>query len=258
MLDLHVHLLGHRDREANRDNIRSFLGEALRKKLTRIGFADHDYYWHELNFDLIRETALEYPELEVRVGLEVDYREENEESIRRMIDQYDFDYIIGSVHEIKGWLFDYPEEEEEHRRRNPDQLYTDYFSLIEKAARSGLFDIIGHIDLVKLFGIRPYTDVRILAKPALEVIKQNGLVVEVNTNGRYKAVNEFYPDFNLIETIKQMDIAFTLGSDAHEFGNVGRDLFEAAKQLESAGVRTLTGFTRRIPDILPIKSQMDV
>lgn len=254
MLDLHVHLLGHLDREATRDNIRSYLDEARRKKLSRIGFADHDMYWNELNFDLIRDTAEEYPDLEVRVGLEVDYREENEDIIRRMIAQYPFDYIIGSVHEIKGWFFDYPEEEEEHLRRNADDLYRDYYSLVEKAAVSGLFNIIGHLDLVKLFGIRPLTDARILALPALEAIRKNNLAVEINTNGRYKPVNEFYPELKLMEMIVQMGIPFTLGSDAHEPANVGRDLPEALRMLKLLGVDALTGFTRRRPENIPIES----
>lgn len=254
MLDLHVHLLGHRDREATRETIRGFLDEAKRKNLTRIGFADHDMYWNDLNFDLIRETATEYPGLEVRVGLEVDYREENEDIIRSMIAHYDFDYIIGSVHEINGWFFDYPEEEEEHLRRNADDLYRGYFSLVEKAAVSGLFNIIGHFDLVKLFGIRPLSDVRILAAPALEAVKKNGLAIEINTNGRYKPVNEFYPEFKLVAMIQQMGIPFTLGSDAHEAGNVGRDLNEAIGQLKSAGVSELTAYTRRIPERFSIGS----
>lgn len=242
MLDLHVHLLGHMDRFATRENIRNYLEQARVKKIRQIGFADHDQYWDQLDLPLIREVALEYPDLQVRVGLEVEYNVEQEQSISRMIKSFEFDYIIGSVHEIGGWGFDYPSEEEVHYQQDSDELYSRYFSLVEKAACSGFFSIIGHFDLIKIFKVRPNTDVRILAARSLEAIKDNGLVVEINTNGRYKPVKEFYPEIKLIEEMKKMEIPFTLGSDAHEAGMVGRDLWEASKLLKSLGVRDLKGF----------------
>lgn len=243
MLDLHVHLLGHLDRKATKENIRCFLEEAQRKNLKEIGFADHDYYWENLNFELIREVAAEYPELKVRVGLEVDFREGIEDNIRRMIDSYPFDYVIGSVHQIGSWSFDFPEEEDEHFNRDSDNLYREYFSSVEKAAASKLFNIIGHFDLIKLFQLRPKTDVRILAESALRAVKKNGLVLEINTNGRYKPVKEFYPENKLVQMIHTMEIPFTLASDAHEPQVVGRDLSEACELLRTFGVKEIIGFT---------------
>lgn len=242
MLDLHVHLLGHQDRKATKENIISFLAEAQKKKIKQIGFADHDMYWDELNLDLIRETASEYPELQVRVGLEVDYREEDEKKIAARIASYPFDYVIGSVHQIGGWFFDFPEEEINHLRQESDMLYAQYFAHVEKAAASGLFHTIGHFDLIKLFKIRPQTDVRILAARALEAVKDQRLMIEINTNGRYKPVGEFYPEFKLIELMHRMEIPFTLGSDAHESKAVGRDIGEACDLLRSVGIRHVHGF----------------
>ncbi len=242
MLDLHVHLLGHMDRLATRENIREYLEQARVRKIKQIGFADHDLYWHQLDLPLIKDVALEYPDLQVRVGLEVEYNIGEEQSIRQMMKSFEFDYIIGSVHEIGGWGFDYPSQEEVHYQQDSDELYSKYFSLVEKAACSGLFSIIGHYDLIKIFKVRPKTDVRILAARSLEAIKDNDLVVEINTNGRYKPVNEFYPEIKLIEQMQKMDIPFTLGSDAHEAGVVGRDLWEVCELLKSLGVRDLIGF----------------
>jgi histidinol-phosphatase (PHP family) len=242
MLDLHVHLLGHLDREATRENIRQFLGCAKEKGLRQIGFADHDIYWENLRLDLIREVASEYPQLQVRVGLEVDYLEGKEKEIGQMVNSYSFDYVIGSVHQIGDWGFDFPEEEQKHLLWDPDDLYRAYFQLVEKAATSGLFDVIGHFDLIKIYNIRPRTDVRVLASQALEAIKDCGLALEVNTNGRYKPVHEFYPEYKLMEVISRMEIPFTLGSDAHEASVVGRDISEACRMLQELNVRTITGF----------------
>lgn len=242
MLDLHVHLLGHMDRQATKENLRKYLDTARKRGLKQIGFADHDMYWDELDLDLIRETAEQYPDLQVRIGLEIDYREDDEDKIRSLLSKYDFDYVIGSVHEIRGWLFDIPEEEETYRKKDPDQMYLEYFSLVEKAADSGLFSIIGHLDLIKIFNVRPKTDVRELAAKALDAIRENDLTVEINTNGRYKPVGEFYPELKLIEEIKQKGISFTLGSDAHDPGVIGRDIWEACELLKKIGVKTVTGF----------------
>jgi histidinol-phosphatase (PHP family) len=244
MLDLHVHLLGHNDREANRENIRAFLTEASRRGLKEIGFSDHDCYWEQMNFSLIREVAEEYPHLAVRIGFEAEYRLKEEGRIKHLIEQFPFDYVIGSVHEIDGWAFDYPEEEPKHRESDADELYKRYFEIVTSAARSGLFTTMGHFDLIKIFGVRPSTDVLLLADEALTAAADYGLALEINTNGRYKPVQEFYPEFRLIEEIKRRGIDFTLGSDAHCAETVGRDLGEAVHLLHQTGVRSVVGFSK--------------
>lgn len=252
MLDLHTHLIGHQDRTANQVNIKDYLDAAKKAGLKEFGFADHDMYYEDLDLPLIRKVAREYPELNVRVGLEVDYRAEDELKIKNLLQTFDFDYVIGSVHEIKNWLFDYPEEAEKHKEKDPDQLYISYFSLVEKAARSHLFTTIGHFDLIKLFGVRPCTDVRELAEEAINAIAENGLVAELNTAGRYKPVGEFYPEEKLIREMVKHGIDFTLGSDAHEARLVGRDLKEGIQFLKFCGVKRLISFQQKQKLIFPL------
>lgn len=245
MLDLHTHLIGHQDRLASEQNIKDYFEAAQQAGLKEFGFSDHDMYFEDLNLPLIREVAKAYPELNVRVGLEVDYRAGEEMKIKNVLKTFDFDYVIGSVHEIKQWLFDYPEEAQRHREMDPDQLYISYFSLVEKAAKSHLFTTIGHFDLIKLFGVRPSTDVRELAEKAIRAIAENDLVAELNTAGRYKPVGEFYPEEKLIREMVNHGIEFTLGSDAHEPKFVGRDLQEGIQWLKSCGVKRLISFQQK-------------
>ena len=252
MLDLHTHLIGHQDRPANQKNIKDYLEAAQRAGLKEFGLSDHDLYFEDLDLPLIREAAKAFPELNVRVGLEVDYRTEDELKIKNLLQTFDFDYVIGSVHEINNWLFDYPEEEQKHQEMDPDQLYISYFSLVEKAARSQLFTTIGHFDLIKLFGVRPHTDVRELAEEAIRAIAENGLAAELNTAGRYKPVGEFYPEDKLIREMVNHGIEFTLGSDAHEAKLVGRDLQEGIKLLKSCGVKRLLSFQQKQRLIFPL------
>ena len=242
MLDLHVHLIGHNDREANQENIRAFLDEASHRGLKEIGFADHDYYFEQMNFPLIREVAEDYPHLAVRIGLEVEYRPNEEGRIKHLIEQFPFDFVIGSVHEINGWAFDFPGEELNHLKKEADTLYREYFEVVTRAASSGLFTTIGHFDLIKIFGVRPRTDILELADEALTVVAEHGLALEVNTNGRYKPVQEFYPEQRLREEILRRGIDFTLGSDAHCAEVVGRDIDEAIQLLRQIGVHSVVGF----------------
>lgn len=247
MLDLHVHLLGHMDRQATEENIQQYLLQARHQQIRQIGFADHDYYWDHLNLPLLREMDRNYPEVDIRIGLEVEYKPGEESRIKGMKEAFNFDYLIGSVHEIGEWAFDYPEAEAVHQQKDSDTLYRDYFGLVEKAACSGLFNIIGHFDLIKIFNVRPVTDVRILAATCLEAIKDHKLTVEINTNGRYKPVQEFYPEVKLIQAMQKMEIPFTIGSDAHEALVVGRDVWEVCQFLKNIGVKDIKGFQQQRP-----------
>ena len=242
MLDMHVHLLGHNDREANRENIGAFLEEASRRGLKEIGFADHDYYWDQMNFPLIRDVAKDYPGLAVRIGLEAEYRPHEEGKIKDLLDQFPFDFVIGSVHEFDGWIFDIAEEEHTHHEKDADEFYGRYFEVVTLAAKSGLFTTIGHFDLIKIFGVRPKKDILTLADEALTAVAERGLVLEINTNGRYKPVQEFYPERRLIEEILRRGIDFTFGSDAHCANIVGRDIEEASQLLRQIGVHSVVGF----------------
>ena len=245
MLDMHVHLIGHNNpQEATRETIREYLEEASRCGLKEIGFADHDYFWDHMNFPMIREVAEEYPNLAVRIGLEAEYRPYEEERIKHLIEQFPFDYVIGSVHEFDGWIFDILEEEHMHHKKDADEFYRRYFEVVTLASKSGLFTTIGHLDLIKLFGVRPKKDILTLADEALTTIAERGLILEVNTNGRYKPVAEFYPERRLIEEIMRRGIEFTLGSDAHCAKVVGRDLEEASQLLRQIGVHSVVGFSK--------------
>lgn len=252
LVDYHVHLLGHQDRQATEQSIRLFLDAATAKGLSEIGFADHDMYWHEMNLDLVRTVAAEYPQLNVLAGVEVDYRLGDEARIGQLLREFPLDFAIGSVHEIESWVFDIPGQEARFQEWDYDELYRAYFKLVANAARSGLFTTIGHLDLIKIFGIRPCADIRELADEALTAMAEHGVVMEINTNGRYKPVGEFYPEKSLVEEAKARGIAITLGSDAHFPELVGRDLPAALIMLQDCGVKSITGFRQRQPIMYPI------
>ena len=82
---------------------------------------------------------------------------------------------------------------------------------------------MGHIDLLKIFKFLPKKDIRILARDAINAIKEANLVVEINTAGFRKPIGEQYPSVNLLELIGEKDIAITFGSDAHTKEDIGKN-----------------------------------
>jgi len=133
----------------------------------------------------------------------------------------DVDYLIGSVHFIDKWSFDNPEFIGGWKNKDIDEIWKAYFEATEAMAKSGKFDIVGHLDLIKVFKFMPKQDVRVLAKNVLQAIKKSNMVVEVNTAGLRKPVGEMYPSRALLEEAYTLGIPITFSSDAHAVGQIG-------------------------------------
>lgn len=245
LVDYHTHLLGHQHRRGTADDIREFLTQAVKKNISEIAFTDHDRYHDIFNFDLIREVAKEFSELDVRTSVEMDYRPGKEAEIGEFLQELDLDFAIGSVHEIEGWPFDHPDYIEEFNKWEIDDLYSKYFEIINRSVESGLFEVIGHIDLIKLFGHRPEEDVVKLITPTLELIADKDLVIEVNSNGMNKNVEEFYPAYSILEKAYQLDVKVTMSSDAHRAERVGEYLDEIREILLNIGYSEIAVFENR-------------
>ena len=82
--------------------------------------------------------------------MEVDYLPGKESLTKQVLSAYDFDYIIGSVH---FWLIGILPIRltKRYDQVDIDELYVQYFTLIQQLATSGLFDIVGHLDVIKVF-----------------------------------------------------------------------------------------------------------
>lgn len=258
MLDYHIHTALCRHAEGVLDE---YLAEAERKGLTEIGFADHfplgllDYKPRtqvtmdpeELAgyLDAVRKLGASSGKVIVKLGVEVDYLPCKEEMLREQLARYPFDYIIGSVHFMDGWDFTHPVYVEDYKTKDMGQLYRRYFELVQQACVSGLFDIIGHVDVIKKFGYRPLEKLEPLWIETARMLRETGTCIELNTAGRDAPVEEFYPDRRLLELCLAEGVSVTLGSDAHSPQQVGRYFAAAAAMLKEAGCRELVLFSRR-------------
>ncbi len=168
----------------------------------------------------------------VLLGYEVDYLpgHMDERVLKRPCD-----YLIGSVHFIDGWGFDNPEFIGRYAGADIDEIYRRYFELVETMAKSGLFDIVGHLDLMKVFRFLPTRDIRLLARGALKAIRHSGMSIEINMSGYRKPIAEAYPSPLLLEEIAELQIPITFGSDAHRADQVGLFGDEIEAMARSAG-----------------------
>ena len=250
MIDLHNHtpLCNHADGTPD-----EFIKKAIEKGIKIYGFADHAPMEFDYEYRMGFEDMDRYEEeikklkekykgkIEILLGYEVDFTP----VVDKRVLERNVDYLIGSVHFLDNWGFDNPEFIKEWDKRDVDDVYREYFSKIEKMASSKLFDIVGHIDLVKVFGHKPKTDIKDLAKDALKAIKKLGMAIEINTAGLRKPVKELYPSNELLEMILNEGIDITFSSDAHSPEQVGYKLKETIEKLKNMGLNEAVYFKNR-------------
>jgi len=227
-----------------------------------IGMSDHspmpddfDAAWRmditelEEYIDEVHQVQNEFDgKLILRLGLEADYHPGMEDFLHEMIGTHTWDFIIGSVHFIGDWGFDNPEMLDQWLGCDIEQAYCDYFDLVRQSAESGLFDIIGHPDLIKKFGHRPAPDsqrVRDAITAMLTAVQQNDLTLEISSAGLRKPVEEIYPHIDIVQQAADMGIPFAFGSDAHSPVEVGHGMKACIEQLKACGVTEVAGFSNR-------------
>lgn len=245
LVDYHIHAAAHGEYQYTYEWLNCFAKRALSLGIKEIGFSEHDEYLDRINPELIRQVSEQHPDLNIRLGLEVDFIPGRYEEILRLVSAYDFDYILGSVHFISGWGFDHPDERHLFEQKDIDEVYREYFDLVTAAAKIRLFDVMSHLDLVKVWGHRTLSPVSDMIEPLLQCIKQEGLVIEINSGGLRKPVAELYPAYPIIERMAAIGIAVTMGSDAHHPDQVGYELAQTARLLKKAGYREIVKFISR-------------
>ncbi len=264
MLDYHIHT--YRCCHAS-GTMAEYLEEAQRKGLTEIGFADHFPlemlgYTPEIQVSMKADELDEYladvrkiqdnAVIPVRLGIEIDFFSGCEAVTGELLAAHPFDYVIGSVHFLNGWDFTYPGQIDRFKSADMDNLYEEYFRAIGQLAKSGLFDIVGHLDVVKKFGFFPQRSWDGLMRETCTILAKSGICIEVNTSGWRAPVNEAYPSQAFLKTCKETGIPVTLGSDAHCPQDVGSGLNRAATMLRSLGFMEIAAFSQRKRTMRPL------
>lgn len=192
----------------------------------------------------------------LKLGIEADYFAGGEEQLKSLLQGYEFDYVIGSVHFYDGWGFDNPELQHKFKAYDLDELYFNHFETVKKAASSGIFDFIAHLDNMKVFNVRP-DESRLLAmyKEVAAALVQNDVATEINAGLFYRyPVKEMCPSPSFLNILVKEGVAFTMSSDAHYPHDLGTCGDEMKELLIEAGVSEIATFHQRRRMMKPLRS----
>ncbi|MNJ58853.1 Histidinol-phosphatase [compost metagenome] len=197
----------------------------------------------------------------MKVGLEGDYIEGWEEEIEKIVQGYPWDYVIGSVHFLGEW--DISDFRQVHNWEGQDvfAVYERYYRAIGQAAKTGFYDIIGHLDVIKRFGYSPEAsreeETRGLEQGALWAVAESGVAMELNASGLSKPCAEMFPSNRILESAIKLGIPLTVGSDAHDPLKLSEHLDIARATLYGLGVRELATFTKRQRSMIRLEQDKD-
>jgi len=257
--DYHMHTV-YSDGKARPED---YLAAALASNLDEIGFSEHLTLHSEpaswsmdpsllptymSHIKMLKEKTRG---LRVKTGLEVDYFSGKEDEIRSFIDGARLDYVIGSVHYMGDESVDLGPGF--YSGKDPDLLFSAYFEKVSEAVASGLFDIMAHIDLIRIYGYMKPEGKEVLYRKLAVTMKEHNVAYEVNTNGRNKALGDFYPDRRFLHIFREEGVPVCVNSDAHMPSRVAQHFDEAYTLLREAGYTEMAVFSDRERQMLPFK-----
>jgi histidinol-phosphatase (PHP family) len=255
--DYHMHSTYSDGRSAPED----YILPAITAGMSEIGFSEHltlfkdleDWNMNPVNIspyinhlEALRKTT---QNIKIKIGLEVDFFAGKAEEIFAYLHPLPLDYIIGSVHYLGEKTVDIGPEF--YEGKSIDRLFESYFDSVIAAIASDLFDIIGHCDLIRIYGYKPTADLGPLYRKMAKTMKTHNVTFEVNTNGRNRPLADFYPDRRFLHIFREENVPVCVNSDAHMPSRVGQYFDEAYDLLRYIGYTEMAVFDKRVRKMVP-------
>ena len=215
----------------------------------------HPFWRESARDDLDAYCAWVREETDLKLGIEADFVPGHEDRMGSLLECREWDYVVGSVHFLRDAAVDHEGYDVWERSSDPERVWSRYFETLGEAARSGLFDILAHPDLVKVWGSerpRPRGDLRRFYERAMDGIAESRIAVEVSTAGLRKPVGEIYPAREFLALCVEAGCPVALSSDAHAPGDLGAGYEQALELLDGLGVSELCVFEKRERRLAPI------
>jgi histidinol-phosphatase (PHP family) len=263
LVDLHVHSTCSID---GASTIEDYAAQAEGLGLAEVGFCEHvdldprdrgcgylDPERYDREIEVARAAARS---VVLRQGVEITYQCKLEAALETWLAGHPWDYVIASVHLLDyadGWaIVSEPEAMGAYFALHTEcQAYGPYFAELLRAARSGLGDVLGHLDLVKRYGIRQYGPLDPAAfeeeiREVLGAAAQRGMGLEINTSGLRQSPCETYPALVVLRWFRELGgEILTVGSDAHHADDLGSGIVQAQALAKEAGFRAIATFEER-------------
>jgi histidinol-phosphatase (PHP family) len=242
LTDYHVHLRPDEEMESSverfftRANAERYREAAAERGIEELGVAEHIYrfrqaleiwqhpFWQAYAVDDLDDyCAFVREDTDLRLGIEADFIPGREDRTANLLEAREWDFVVGSVHFVGDQSLDTEEFSIWTQTASAEQVWRRYFETLAEAAQSGLFDILAHPDLVKVWGKDrplPEGDLRRFYYPAMEAMAFLEMAVDAGT-------------------------PLALSSDAHRPEQLGHEYDKALELLDSLGVREIAVFEKR-------------
>lgn len=282
MIDYHVHCDYSVDAKGRVDE---YVAHALKRGVSRMCFTTHcdleparrlhdgrvrldgkivdvTSDWLESYIGDVRNAAGRVSDGSIQVccGLEIGFVPGIEKMIEDFIAPFDFDFVLGGVHTLRGIDIVSPRESSEYfKDRTPRQVCEDYFFCVKEAVAFGLFDSIAHLDIYKKCGLDFYgTDLNSahlgLLEPIMESIAKAEVALEVNSAPLRKGRAFPYPSPDILKRAHEAGVTgLTFGSDCHSPQEIAGNIDRCADLARQAGYSEFVTFAGRDPSVIPLE-----
>lgn len=251
-----------------------YIKKALELGFSMLGFSEHSPLPFENTFSFKLSNKEEYltlfkslkskyqDQIELALAMEFDYIPGMSVDFESTRTAFNLDYSIGSVHLVGKnvkedlWFIDGPKAEiydaglEKFFGGDIRKAVTAYFHQVNKMLETQQFEIIGHMDKIKMHNRdRYFTEdegwYQSLVSETLELIRQKNVIVEINTRGIYKKRSDTtYPGPAILEQISRMGIPVMINSDAHHPHELDGEFAAAITLARNAGIKEMVGFEK--------------
>ena len=252
MIDYHLHVIAHGDRPMSVENIMKYCEVAHERGIVQMGITEHDRYLDDIDLAAFQEAREMSQDVELRLGIEIDFVPGAEERMDSDTSALPFDYVIGSVHRVDEEEVDRASDQAIYERYETHDLYEAYYANVRKAVLSGRFEVLGHPDLIKIFRRFPDRDITPILEETADAVAESGIVVDVNAAGLRKPVGEIYPARNFLEMFYRRGVPIILSSDAHAPDQVAMGYDKSLALVHDVGYREVATFQDRERGSLPL------
>jgi len=213
------------------------------------------------NPDHLSQSGIPNPEFGIYLGMEADFIPGLGHPFSHFLENYPLDYLIGSVHLVRNgspadlWFIDGPDPATYDDGLNSlfggdiRKGITAYYRQVNEMLTTCPVNILGHLDKIKMHNHGRYfseTDQWYVAlvDETLDLVRQSGVIVEVNTRGLYKKrTDATFPGTDVLKKIFDLRIPVLINSDAHKPHEVSMLFGETAALLFEIGFREQMNLT---------------
>ena len=269
LADQHSHSLFSMDSDNPVDKM---CEKAIEKGLSELAITDHldinthevlrnlePVFDHEGAYNALCDAREKYRgRLKVTVGVELGQVHDDPDFARSIVERYDYDQVIGSLHNLRGMPDFYLMAFYKITDRQCQLFLSQYYKELCEIVDIGCFDTLAHITYPMRYFKEGGHDLSLESHiPAIrdifEKIIDKGIALEVNTSGYRKNMECPLPDYDILRLYYEMGgRLITIGADAHYVEDIGADVRLTCEELKKIGFTHIASFTQRRAELKEI------